>query len=80
MTEYAEVATSDYLSNLEKWHRDTSWICYGKRRSFSVYEIAACAYGNEEGSVLKPGEKNKKKMFISDLFRISYAAEEYRRI
>lgn len=63
MTEYAEVATSDYLSNLEKWHRDTSWICYGKRRSFSVYEIAACAYGNEEGSVLKPGEKTKKDVY-----------------
>lgn len=63
MTEYAEVATSDYLSNLEKWHRDTSWICYGKRCSFSVYEIAACAYGNEEGSVLKPGEKTKKDVY-----------------
>lgn len=63
MTEYAEVATSDYLSNLEKWHRDTSWICYGKRHSFSVYEIAACAYGNEEGSVLKPGEKTKKDVY-----------------
>lgn len=63
MTEYAEVATSDYLSNLEKWHRDTSWICYSKRRSFSVYEIAACAYGNEEGSVLKPGEKTKKDVY-----------------
>lgn len=63
MTEYAEVATSDYLSNLEKWHRDTSWICHGKRRSFSVYEIAACAYGNEEGSVLKPGEKTKKDVY-----------------
>lgn len=63
MTEYAEVATSDYLSNLEKWHRDTSWICYGKRRSFSVYEIVACAYGNEEGSVLKPGEKTKKDVY-----------------
>ena len=63
MTEYAEVATSDYLSNLEKWHRDTSWVCYGKRRSFSVYEIAACAYGNEEGSVLKPGEKTKKDVY-----------------
>lgn len=24
--------------------------------------------------------KKQKKMFISDLFRISYAAEEYRRI
>ena len=63
MTEYAEVATSDYLSNLEKWHRDTSWICYGKRRSVSVYEIAACAYGNEEGSVLKPGKKKKKDVY-----------------
>lgn len=63
MTEYAEVATSDYLSYLEKWHRDTSWICYGKRHSFSVYEIAACAYGNEEGSVLKPGEKTKKDVY-----------------
>lgn len=63
MTEYAELATSDYLSNLEKWHRDTSWICYGKRRSFSVYEITNCAYGNEEGNLLKTDEKIKKDVF-----------------
>lgn len=63
ITEYSELATSDYISNLAKWHDDTSWICYGKRRSFSVYEIANCAYGNEEGNLLKAGEKTKKDVF-----------------
>lgn len=63
ITEYAELATSDYISNLAKWHDDTSWICYGKRRSFSVYEIANCTYGNEEGNLLKAGEKTRKDVF-----------------
>ncbi len=63
ITEYTELATSDYINNLTKWHDDTSWICYGKRRSFSVYEIAACTYGNEEGNMLKPGEKTKKDVY-----------------
>ena len=52
MTEYAELATSDYLSNLEKWHRDTAWRCYGKEKSFSVFDIANCAYGREQSNML----------------------------
>ena len=63
MTEYAELPTSDYISNLEKWHKDTAWVSFGRESSFSVYEIASCAYGNEEGSVLKPGEKTKKDVY-----------------
>ena len=30
---------------------------------FKLRDIAACAYGNEEGSVLKPGEKTKKDVY-----------------
>lgn len=52
MTEYAELATSDYLSNLEKWHRDTAWRCYGKEKSFSVFDVANCAYGREQSNML----------------------------
>lgn len=56
ITEYAELATSDYISNLAKWHDDTSWICYGKRRSFSVYEIADCVFGIFDGT----GKRHRK--------------------
>ena len=52
MTEYAELPTSDYISNLEKWHKDTAWVSFGRESSFSVYEIASCAYGKEQGNNL----------------------------
>lgn len=52
MTEYAELLTSDYINNLEKWHNDTAWVCFGRQSSFSVYEIASCAYGKEQGNNL----------------------------
>ncbi len=52
MTEYSELPTSDYIRNLEKWHKDTAWVCYGRESSFSVYEIANCAYGKEQGNKL----------------------------
>lgn len=62
ITEYAELATSDYISNLAKWHDDTSWICYGKRRSFSVYEIADCVYG-----IFDSNEKKHRKEVLQRL-------------
>lgn len=62
MTEYAELATSDYILNLEKWHKDTAWVCYGRESSFSVYEIANCAYGNMQSS-------NANKEVIKDVFQ-----------
>ncbi len=62
ITEYAELATSDYISNLAKWHDDTSWICYGNRRSFSVYEIADCVYG-----IFDSNEKKHRKEVLQRL-------------
>ena len=78
MTEYAEVATSDYLSNLEKWHRDTSWICYGNAVLFLYTKLPPVLMAMKKEMCLSRAKT--KKMFFSDLSRISYAAEEYRRI
>lgn len=65
MTEYAELPTSDYIRNLEKWHRDTAWIYCGRQSSFSVYEIANCAYGKEQKKILScdTNKEVKKEVF-----------------
>lgn len=55
---YEEMQTSDLYQNMEKWHMDTSWIRYSfkknqrKIRSFSLYEIAECAFGLEQGDFI----------------------------
>ena len=50
---YDELAGSDFLRNIESWHRDTACLRYdGKHKanvynSFSVYDICNCAFGTE---------------------------------
>ncbi|MDD6175523.1 MAG: type I-C CRISPR-associated protein Cas8c/Csd1 [Firmicutes bacterium] len=59
MTLYSELATTDFLSNLEKWHSDTAWIRFDAKqrrstiRSFSLRDIAECAFGTEQGDFIK---------------------------
>lgn len=48
MSMYTELATSDYLKNIEKWHNSTAWIRKGKPCSFSMKEIANFAFGTEK--------------------------------
>lgn len=48
MSMYTELATSEYLKNLEKWHDSTAWIRKGKFCSFSMKEIADFAFGTEK--------------------------------
>lgn len=45
---YSELATSDYLENLEKWHNSTCWNRFGKIESFSMREISNFAFGTEK--------------------------------
>lgn len=50
---YSELRGSEYLENIEKWHRQTAWCRYNAKKkasipnSFSLYEIINCAYGTE---------------------------------
>ena len=59
MTMYSELPVSDFLCNIEKWHKDTAWnrfIMKKKKReirSFSLYEIADTAFGTEQGKEIK---------------------------
>lgn len=59
MNLYAELPVSEFYRNVEKWHYDTAWSRFiGKQkrqeiRSFSLYEIADCAYGTEQGDFIK---------------------------
>lgn len=48
MSMYTELATSEYLSNLENWHNSTAWLRKGKPDSFSMREIANFAFGTEQ--------------------------------
>ena len=48
MSKYTELATSEYLENLDKWHNSTAWIRKGKPASFSMKEIADFAFGTEQ--------------------------------
>lgn len=46
---YTELNSSDYLSNIEKWHLHTAWNRYNGKfiSSFSVYEIVRYSFGTE---------------------------------
>ncbi len=56
---YDELAGSDFLRNIENWHRDTACLrCYKKHNanvynSFSVYDICNCAFGTEVAKELE---------------------------
>lgn len=59
MNFYAEIAASEFYQNIEKWHYNIAWNRFiGKLKknelcSFSLYEIADCAYGTEQGDFIK---------------------------
>ncbi len=55
---YSELEGSRFLNNVEKWHSEISWLVYNTKKkvnnvdSFSVYQIAKCAYGTEQNEKL----------------------------
>lgn len=59
MNMYEEMTASEFYENVEKWHYDTVWIRFnGKQRrnelkSFSLFEIADYAFGNEQEESIK---------------------------
>lgn len=60
---YTELMSSDFLRNIEQWHSDTAWNRFnGKKKmrivnSFSLYEIAKCALGTEQGAFIDCDKK-----------------------
>lgn len=62
MTLYDEYLTSDFLDNVRYWHDSISWCSKNndKSDSFSVYQIAKCAYGIESEASDKGTKGNKK--------------------
>ena len=62
----SELATSDFLYNIEKWHRDIAWYRFAAKKkrseihSFSLYEIVKYAFGTEQGDFIKCKPKVQK--------------------
>ena len=67
---YEEMQTSDLYRNIEKWHLDTSWIRYNfkknqrRMQSFSLYEIAECAFGLEQGDFISCKQEVKNETIL----------------
>ncbi len=64
---YTELSSSEFLDNITQWHEATQWVRYnGKKNireinSFSLAEIAECAFGMEQGAFIacKPEVKRE---------------------
>lgn len=64
---YEEMEITRFYQNIEKWHTGIAWRRFdGKKkksaiRTFSLYDIAECAYGTEQGGFIscKPEVKNE---------------------
>ncbi len=56
---YSELSGSGFLTNVENWHRCSSWLRFnGKLKatvvnSFSLKDLIECAFGTEQGSFIK---------------------------
>ena len=70
MNMYAELPASAFYANVEKWHYDTAWLRFNGRHrknelgSFSLYEIADCAYGTEQGDFIKCKQEIRKDIIM----------------
>lgn len=68
---YSELKGSEYLENIEKWHRQTAWCRYNAKKkasipnSFSLYEIINCAYGTEQGKKIECDKRLQREVVLS---------------
>ena len=67
ISKYSELSTSEFYSNIEKWHCEIAWMRrFGEKKeitSFSLYDILNYAFGREidvKDKSNKNGESNKK--------------------
>lgn len=67
---YSELDSSDYLNNIESWHENTSWFKYSSKfkqeilSSFSIYDIANCAFGTEQNGLIKCKPEVSTRVFL----------------
>ena len=60
---YSELESSQYLSNIEKWHYETAWLRFdinSKKKyinSFSTFDIIKYAFGTEQGKYVDCDKK-----------------------
>lgn len=79
---YSELESSSFFKNIEKWHSEISWFVYNSKakknfvNSFSVYQIAKCAYGTEQNGELKC----KPEMMTDTVMRLIPCITEGRRL
>lgn len=70
MSLYTELSSSKFLENLEKWHSETAWMKYNWKKnirevnSFSLADIAECAYGTEQGKFISCKPEIKRDMYL----------------
>ena len=56
---YSELSGSDFLNNIEKWHKQTAWYRFNSKKkmaipnSFSLYEIIKYSYGTEHSNKIE---------------------------
>ena len=60
---YSELESSQYLSNIEKWHYETAWLRFDSNskkkyiNSFSTFDIIKYAFGTEQGKYVDCDKK-----------------------
>ncbi|MBP1549780.1 MAG: type I-C CRISPR-associated protein Cas8c/Csd1 [Oscillospiraceae bacterium] len=78
---YTELVGSEYLRNIETWHKNSAWLRYNVKfgksviNSFSMYDIAECAFGTEQN-----GKLERPKMFNDVVLRLIPCITEGRKI
>jgi len=78
---YTELVGSEYLKNIEIWHKNSAWLRYNVKfgksviNSFSIYDIAECAFGTEQN-----GKLERPKMFNDVVLRLIPCITEGRKI
>ena len=64
MCMYTELQSSEFLENIEKWHSDTAWARYKGVNSFSLNDIAECAFGTEQGRFISCKPEVKREVYL----------------
>ncbi len=81
ISEYAEIDSSRYIDNIAKWHEETKCLRFNNKNkrneydSFSIKNIANCAFGIETGNFIKCKEEVLKETTLRLLPCITQGAK-----
>lgn len=70
---YSELQSSEFLSNIEEWHKNTAWFTYNSKQrqyvfdSFELRNIISCAFGVERGSFIECNDPKLKTEYVCRL-------------